>query len=858
MLRTLLAFLLCMPAFGAGTVTQSLARLGSSWSGTNYVLTISWTGDATNGSVPSTRLIRNGPDLANTDGYYIYRVETDPGTPAPSAAYDIVINNGAGLDIMAGGLENRSATDAEVVPAASIPINGTLTFALSNNVVAGARGTVAIYMTVSSAALAHATSHAAGQADAITPAAIGAQAVADKDQPGGYVGLDGSGNALIGATVLVACNGTNDTANLQAKLNSGGHIIITGGTCVIDDPLVVYSNTWLDAGTTTISYPTETGTILRNAAATNRAVTDAVMSAGSTTLTSATANFTSADVGRSVYVAGANVGGILLCTTIASVSSATTAVLADAALAEVSGVTATIYSRDSNITITGGTWVKGGTPGRGGGHNLLFRRVDNLRLADLNIDAVNGDYAISAADVNNLNAQRLRFIRTAADGIHVAGPATGIVIEDVSGTTADDTVAFTARDWPAYDDVHGHIRSVRVTGLRAGQTVGTAVKLVGGTTNTTLRDITLRDLDPVTGLAVNIASDAESGGVTDIDGVLIDGVKCAAEGGMYLNATAGGSITIRNVSQVLQGAEWNPTISVPGTAVWDTITVDGLSIAASTQTNGVGLILGVGSSVSKVELSHARMSWSGTATGYLATVNGTIGKFVARDTQATFTGTSSGSIFQLAGTLTDVIVSGLQATWATGTSGSTFAVDGGAITTLMGSDLQIDAQDTTTTKMLNVASGVTIGTYHFDRIYHSKGNAVLYYSAGATIGPGHVSNAYVKGMSRFANVYAAMDLTLTNFSIDSPLNRPWYVEGVALTVRGAGVNRVTEVSTFIQRAGSEVIHVMNADFPADVQMLARGVGDKAYNTTAASACGVGPVISDGANFKNLYSGTVCN
>jgi hypothetical protein len=170
MLRTLLAFLLCMPAFGAGTVTQSLARLGSSWSGTNYVLTISWTGDATNGSVPSTRLIRNGPDLANTDGYYIYRVETDPGTPAPSAAYDIVINNGAGLDIMAGGLENRSATDAEVVPAASIPINGTLTFALSNNVVAGARGTVAIYMTVSSAALAHATSHGTGQADAITVA----------------------------------------------------------------------------------------------------------------------------------------------------------------------------------------------------------------------------------------------------------------------------------------------------------------------------------------------------------------------------------------------------------------------------------------------------------------------------------------------------------------------------------------------------------------------------------------------------------------------------------------------------------------------------------------------------------------
>jgi hypothetical protein len=665
-------------------------------------------------------------------------------------------------------------------------------------------------------------------------------------------------SVTIGSTVLLKCGGVNDTAHIQALLNSGGHILGTGDTCVIDDPLVVYSNTWLDLGTTTISYPTETGTMLRNVAATNRAVADAAMSAASTTLTSATAAFTSEDVGRSIYVAGANVGGIVLCTTILTVSNATTVTLADAAIVEVSGAAATIYNRDSNITITGGKWIKGGTAGRGGGHNLLFRRVDNLRLADLNIDAVNGDYAISAADVTNLNAQRLRYIRTAADGIHVAGPATGVVISDITGTTADDTVAFTARDWPAYDDVHGHIRSVRVAGLRAGQTVGTAVKLVGGTTNTTLRDITLRDLAPVTGHAVNIASDAESGGVTDIDGVLIDGVKCAAEGGMYLNATAGKSITIRNVSQVLQGAEWNPTISVPGTAVWDTITVDGLSIAASTQTNGVGLILANGSSVGKVSLSHARMSWSGTATGYLATVNGSVGKFVARDTQATFSSTSSGSIFQLAGTLTDVIVSGLQATWATGTSGTTLSVDGGATTTLMGSDFQIDAQDTTTTKMLAVASGATIGTYHFDRIHHSKGNAVLYYNTGATVGPGHVSNAYVTGMSRFANVYAAMDLTLTNFSIANPLNRPWYVEGVALTLRGAGVNRVTEVSTFIQRAGSEVIHVINPDLPADVQLLTRGVGDKAYNTNAASACGVGPVISDGTNYKSLYSGTVCD
>ncbi|GAB3863324.1 hypothetical protein GCM10028801_30680 [Nocardioides maradonensis] len=80
---------------------------------------------------------------------------------------------------------------------------------------------------------------------------------------------------------------------------------------------------------------TEIETLLTKAYA-GRNVTDGVMSATSTGLTSATAAFTSADAGRMVIVAGAGVGGGELVTTIASVTNATTVVLANPSVAAVS------------------------------------------------------------------------------------------------------------------------------------------------------------------------------------------------------------------------------------------------------------------------------------------------------------------------------------------------------------------------------------------------------------------------------------------------------------------------------------------------------------------------------------------
>jgi hypothetical protein len=77
-----------------------------------------------------------------------------------------------------------------------------------------------------------------------------------------------------------------------------------------------------------------------------RTVTDGAIPSGSSTLTSATAAFTTSDVGKEVEVAGAGVAGVTLYTTISSLVSTTQIHVALSASTTVSGATTKIYTDD--------------------------------------------------------------------------------------------------------------------------------------------------------------------------------------------------------------------------------------------------------------------------------------------------------------------------------------------------------------------------------------------------------------------------------------------------------------------------------------------------------------------------------
>lgn len=134
----------------AGTITQALTNLGSTGA---KVLTFTCTASADAATYPSTDT--STEITAAILGMCIAEVRTNPGGTAPTAAYDIVINDTDGIDLMGGALANRSATASErVVPAlnavgtyGSTLIDGTLTLVITNNAVNSAGIVVKVFLT---------------------------------------------------------------------------------------------------------------------------------------------------------------------------------------------------------------------------------------------------------------------------------------------------------------------------------------------------------------------------------------------------------------------------------------------------------------------------------------------------------------------------------------------------------------------------------------------------------------------------------------------------------------------------------------------------------------------------------------
>ena len=107
-------------------------------------ITLDWTADDTDGSVPET--IIDWP-IAGILSY----VTTNPGAPAPQDLYDIALEDEDGVDVMGGALDDRKTATGEVAfpkePGATVNLNGVavagiLTFGLTGNNVNSAVGRV--------------------------------------------------------------------------------------------------------------------------------------------------------------------------------------------------------------------------------------------------------------------------------------------------------------------------------------------------------------------------------------------------------------------------------------------------------------------------------------------------------------------------------------------------------------------------------------------------------------------------------------------------------------------------------------------------------------------------------------------
>ncbi len=138
----LLSLFITPCSYGAGTVTgyNTFVKVSS----TVGYIEFFWTADSALATIPATV-------SCPLEGYVIL-IETDPGTTAPTALYDITLVNDYSIDVAGGALADRSATVSEAVycKTNSSPggrwVWGTLTLNISNNLVNSATGKVRVWI----------------------------------------------------------------------------------------------------------------------------------------------------------------------------------------------------------------------------------------------------------------------------------------------------------------------------------------------------------------------------------------------------------------------------------------------------------------------------------------------------------------------------------------------------------------------------------------------------------------------------------------------------------------------------------------------------------------------------------------
>jgi hypothetical protein len=143
--KTILAFLAISGiARAVGMVQQSTQQVGSSGI---YTVALYWTGDSVNGTVPVTLV--QSQSIPLVQGYRVVNMETTPGSPAPTNNYSIALLDAAGVDVMAGAASadvSSSSAQGFVGSPSSPPIFGSISLSITGQSVAGAKGTVFVYL----------------------------------------------------------------------------------------------------------------------------------------------------------------------------------------------------------------------------------------------------------------------------------------------------------------------------------------------------------------------------------------------------------------------------------------------------------------------------------------------------------------------------------------------------------------------------------------------------------------------------------------------------------------------------------------------------------------------------------------
>jgi hypothetical protein len=473
---------------------------------------------------------------------------------------------------------------------------------------------------------------------------------------------------LGGVASVVALTGTgidttgaaDSSAAIQAlaTANPGKLIrVLPGATYKMSNRLVLKSGTTLDLSGATLNWIGWNGELIVNSAMANpqRTVADAVTTATSTTVTSATAAFTSADVGRSVTIAGAWGSGNPMAANITAVTDAQTVTLDTPAATTTSGAALSVYDRDSDIAIIGGRLTRDSTVSNT--HGICIRRADRVKIAPASITTLNGKYAINVGHVTDYSVQDV-VISSVSDGVHINGPADRGLVRNISGDSSDDFVAVIANEYPSQAFVNGDITNLHINDIkrRAGGTSGTAVRVLSGT-GSKIRNLHITDVSGVSNrhmvgliddgtFPATIGQDTDNvviRGVTGtpgsgyalvglqgsglsgvaVSGLVLDPLASASCLAIAVAGTTGGKLTLDARGVECASGLGNTLISLATGSTWRGVTISGIHFVGKSDKTAGRVLACAASGQGPVKLSGISVV-NGNAVCYINPSSGTV------------------------------------------------------------------------------------------------------------------------------------------------------------------------------------------------------------------------------------------
>lgn len=627
--------------------------------------------------------------------------------------------------------------------------------------------------------------------------------------------------------------GATDPAALNAAISAmaalGGGTVhgVPSAPWYLNTPIVMKSNVTLDmTGCVITEVASSNCNMVTNLAATTTAATGTGgMTSGGNTLT--TSLGASAVVGQSVTVAGAANGGANILCGIVGAQTSTTITVVDLygnalkAEATVSGAAVKLYTRDTKIRVTGGTWNRGSNGFNGGpGFNPLtcstnFKRVDGLNVGGngQTWTCTDKGYNVHYGDCSSFRFHDITISaplnKPNTDGVHGWGPLALGAVDHIYGTCGDDFAIYDCLDPGLTIDVCGYVSDVTISHLYPGQGSspnggGGAILIGSGTLP--LRRIGVSD---IYGSSTTYAVNLDTGATGCIaDQIVINRVANASTSNCVgLGATGAGNITLRDIfwpgnASTPSGANM---ITVQAAANIGALSIDGMTAdVATTNVNEFNLLSG-----------------------------GVVESLIVKNVNQT---AGSGIVVQIAGTVSNVL-----------------SIDGFHVIVTSGTNPAI------------YVSG-TVGRIQMNDVY-LKGSSVplIADASGSVHGQILLSNATLDGAGNLYTLDTAADIVINGLNVTTLSGSLLIWLGAAATtvsVRGAGLVNPNNYPLF-GNMGTPTTppRVVMAEALTDVSAgVSRShAGDTVFNTNGSLSCGTGVLLSNGSgssgSWKNLFSGS---